>query len=139
MIGNITPEDMRKWKVSFSNFPSSLEPFELTALSPDVPGLKDIELTSAPSDRRWPTEPITMTVTETETVAGSAEMEHIRRWMELAKAPKEKPYSVYAVPGGAVIEYKWPCFKLKFRSLRLAQVFAKNYTVEWNMEQVETQ
>lgn len=131
MIGNICPEDIRKWKVSFENIPLSLE-----ATGAFVNGMQEIELTSKPSDRPWP---VAMTSTcEVTDNSHSPVAAFFRRWAEAAKPqPVEAPYSVYAVPGGAVVEYKWPCFKIKFRSLRLARMFAKNYKIDWQIETKE--
>ena len=129
MIGNICPEDLRKYQVTFENIPMALE-----ADGAFVEGLQGIELTSRPSDYV----PAPMSLTVTETVAGSRELEHIARWLDLARAQKtEKPYTIYATKRGAIVEYSWPCFKLQFRSLRLARVFAKTYKVEWQIETKE--
>lgn len=131
MIGNICPEDIRKYQITFENIPMALQ-----ANGAFVEGLKSIELTTEPSARPWP---VKMTHScEVVDNSHSPIPKYIRDWAKVIEAqPVEDPYSVYAVPGGAVVEYKWPCFKIKFRSLRLAQVFAKNYKIDWQIETVE--
>lgn len=131
MNGNILPEDLRKYQIKFENIPMALE-----ATGQFVEGLQGIELLDKPSDRPWPTS--MKSTCEVVDNSHSPIPKFIRDWARVIDAqPVEDPYSVYAVPGGAFVEYKWPCFKIKFRSLRLARAFAKKYKIDWNIETLE--
>jgi hypothetical protein len=131
MIRNIAPEDIRKYQITFENIPKALE-----ATAPFIEGLQGIELTHKPSDRPWP---VQMNSTcEVVDNTHSPVSRFMRDWVDASKAQQvEAPYIIYGVPGGAIVEYKWPCFKIKFRSLRLARMFAKTYKIDWQIETVE--
>lgn len=132
MIGNICPEDIRKYQVTFENIPLSLE-----ATGAFVEGLQGFELTNKPSGCLVKPPKLTHHC-EVVDNSHSPVSKFVRDWMKAADPqPVVKPYVVYGVPGGAVVEYSWPCFKIKFRSLRLAQVFAKTYSIDWQIETKE--
>ncbi len=134
MIGNIAPEDMRKWKVSFENVPAGLDIPEMDLLANGAPGMQDICIQMNPPND-WPrtTQQPTVTITE----AGSPVSAYLARWHEASKAPYEAPYRIYSTRRGAFVEYRFPAFKIQFRSLRLAQVFAKTYSIDWQIETLE--
>lgn len=134
MIGNIAPEGLHKWQLKFENVPAGLDIPEMEVLATGAPGMQGICIQMNPPND-WPrtTQKTIMSVTESHAPVGA----FLSRWHAAVKASHEAPYRIYSTRRGAFVEYRYPSFRLQFRSLRLAQVFAKSHAIDWNIEALE--
>ena len=68
-----------------------------------------------------------------ETLEGMSAVHFLDMWgrTSMEQLREQQKRSVYAVRGGAIVEWFAPPFHLKFPSLRLVRVFVKSHKVEW--------